>query len=1351
MSEQTGSDHPDSNPGSPAQGGQGSQGSQGGQGGHGASPAAGPRGNPLWRLMRTTLWVILIIIGKITRVFYVLLITLLALLGWLLFTTSGAQWATERAMDEEPRLQLSVDSGSLWNGLEVSGVAWRDAGIHVALSNAQVRWNHLCLLQTRACLGLLHADGVSVTVDTAAMAAADPGEELAEDVEPGELFPLPITAVFPEIRLRDVELQIDGNHVRWKELAISGGLGRESLRLSRVAMVGLTVTLPQAAEAAEDQGGEAGELAGLAGGAEEPGELDIAALLDPASREPITLPEISLPLGVYLQELTLRDTSITVGDQVHEISSLDLSMDMVGSKVTLRRFQIEHTQLSAAMDGEITLKGDYPLELNLLAEVRDAVEGETLRLHGVLANSVADLVLQVQVDGPDDVAGNASQLRLEGSARPLRPELPLDVRASWTGLGWPITHRSLVATEQGELIFAGDLNAFRLQLDLDLDGEDIPAGTWQLAGTGDYTGVDLERLQGDVLDGRLFLAGSLGWVDGIHWDVRLEVDDLNASRLVAEAPDDIQARIASSGSLVGEDLSLDADIQRLDAMLREQALSASGRVSHRPATGWNIPGLRVETGDSHVQLAGTVHERIDLRGSLDLPALSQLMPGLGGALSGTFTASGALDNPDVELDLQGSNLAWEDQVEMASLRLKASIIALAEGNSRLRLNLDGLNLPGQDMRFDQIALSADGSRTDHRLSLDVEGERAPAQVSLALSGALDQDFNWAGALERSLISAAELDLQLRDPMPVRWNMERQQARLGAHCWFYQTAELCAPEELVLGARGAAALTLAGIDLAWLAPLLPDGVDLQGIVAAEVDARWGDGGLPLISARMGVDNGAVFLETDQEVGEEPQMLELGYRTLALRLDLTEQQLRTVFQLESRSLGDADVDVAIAVNPDGTLGQMSGDVSLRALQLGVAQPFFAELRTLEGEISARGSLSGEVSDPRFDGTITLADGLVETLALPVMIRDIGLEVRIRGDEATLAGGFGSGAGDAVISGDANWADLDNWRANIQLRGERLEFAYDTFATIQASPDLEVRLRPDALDLRGRVVIPEGNITVNELPATAVRTSGDVVFMEEDDEDAADEERIAAQDLPTPEGMAVSTEIEIVLGDRIELEGFGVTGRLTGELQFSQTADAAPQMQGEVRIVDGRYRAYGQRLVIRRGQFLFSGPVDRPEIYIEAVRLVPRYDTVAGLRVEGVPEEPRISLFSEPSLPDEEVLAFLILGRPLGESGPEGGNVVASAALALGIAGGGGIATSIAEGVGIEEFAVDTAGDGEETQFVVSGYIGPNLFLSYGVGVFMPENTLTLRYELTTNLFVEAVRGVENALDLFYTFSF
>lgn len=76
-------------------------------------------------------------------------------------------------------------------------------------------------------------------------------------------------------------------------------------------------------------------------------------------------------------------------------------------------------------------------------------------------------------------------------------------------------------------------------------------------------------------------------------------------------------------------------------------------------------------------------------------------------------------------------------------------------------------------------------------------------------------------------------------------------------------------------------------------------------------------------------------------------------------------------------------------------------------------------------------------------------------------------------------------------------------------------------------------------------------------------------------------------------------------------------------------------------------------------------------------------------------------------------------------------------------------IGETFGVSNLALDTrVGD---SSVVVSGYVLPGLQVKYGVGIFDSIATLTLRYRLMPKLYLEAVSGVDQALDLLYQFEF
>ncbi|WP_163355934.1 translocation/assembly module TamB domain-containing protein, partial [Escherichia coli] len=67
---------------------------------------------------------------------------------------------------------------------------------------------------------------------------------------------------------------------------------------------------------------------------------------------------------------------------------------------------------------------------------------------------------------------------------------------------------------------------------------------------------------------------------------------------------------------------------------------------------------------------------------------------------------------------------------------------------------------------------------------------------------------------------------------------------------------------------------------------------------------------------------------------------------------------------------------------------------------------------------------------------------------------------------------------------------------------------------------------------------------------------------------------------------------------LDAFGLKARLTGALKVAQSKQGLG-LNGQVDIPRGEFKAYGQDLQVRKGQILFSGPVDQPYLNIEAIR--------------------------------------------------------------------------------------------------------------------------------------------------------
>jgi len=142
-----------------------------------------------------------------------------------------------------------------------------------------------------------------------------------------------------------------------------------------------------------------------------------------------------------------------------------------------------------------------------------------------------------------------------------------------------------------------------------------------------------------------------------------------------------------------------------------------------------------------------------------------------------------------------------------------------------------------------------------------------------------------------------------------------------------------------------------------------------------------------------------------------------------------------------------------------------------------------------------------------------------------------------------------------------------------------------------------------------------------------------------------------------------------------------------------------------------------------------------------------TLDELLAHGDPSAPK---FSEEDIWGKDNPVYLLRGQGLDTSGNDG-DAMTSMLVGLGVAQSGQVVGKIGETFGVSNLALDTAGVGDSSQVVVSGYVLPGLQVKYGVGIFDSLATLTLRYRLMPKLYLEAVSGVDQALDLLYQFEF
>lgn len=1302
------------------------------------------------------------------------------LLGLVLFVLGLAlsPWGTALLLDQgQQRGWYSYENveGAPLDRLLLEGLRLEAGTTSVSLARLELAWAEDCVLSGRLCLDRLAVSGLSVS-----LAASEVTQDEAPSDEGGGLpdIRLPFPIELRSLMLDDIAIQLgDGTQLAWESFSSGATAQASELELHATQLTGVRVILPLSPGAmlampVDDNSElpvnlEAAAIdAAIAIQSPLPtpvAELENVAVIPLEERERIVLPEVSLPLSVSIPSIEIIDTHIQ-GAFDYQVERLTLAASGEGQRVELTRLELVTADADLSLAARVELRDDYPLEGRLsgelyLPEIMPELAGERFTLS--VTGSLAALDAQLETEG---------QLETTISARAdvLAPTLPLRLDARASRLEWPLPAMPERQGDETVLPYAlndltlhveGSLTGYETALSVNAEGPELPDTAVALRGEGDLEHFIWSPLSVSLQQaGSLISHGSVSWADGLAVSAQLLLNDLAPEAFT----DAVSGRLSGNAEL--------AFTQALDAWqltipelairgeLQELPLALDARLDGNSDMQWNIESLDFRQGDNRLTAQGSIDQRLALQGDLEAPDLGTLSPALGGSLHGNFDVSGTLETPQLHLALIGDGLSAADN-RLDQLTLDAQISGLDDPSLAAALQIERLNAAGQ--RFSTITLDLDGRLSEHRLDLEaIAGRGMPlSRAALSLSGGLNQARDrYQGQLMPLEVDSEHGEIRLDNALNFIANLETSSVQVQPFCLLYDRGgRLCLEETLNASAeQGQVALTIRELPMALLEPFMPEDWSVAGETQAGLSARWTGGGAQW----------AVALDLDSDVALSGldaygQPWELPPSQLQLGVDAT--QAFAEAQLDVLLSGAGDIRLTLDIDDPANQGAIAGRLQLNDILLSPYRTLVADLPTLEGALTGDVRIDGDLASPNLDGEIRL-DGLeVRGGGVPVEVSDGYLAIALAGDSADIRGLIVAEQGQLAIDGNASWPTLEEWQAAIRLDGrdDPLLVELPDVGRLRVAPNLSVEVDPGHLQVRGLVEVPWARLEIGQMPESATTPSSDEIIISRRDERRAQRqaERAAAQaeegadesaaQALADAGMQLDVLIDLSLGPDMQLEAYGLESGLRGSLEVRQQTGPV-QLFGDVNLVDGRFRAFGQDLLIRRGQLLFSGPADQPLLDFEAIRNpnVTQDEVIAGLRVTGSVEAPDLQVFSEPSMDEASALSYLLRGRAPEDGDADG--ALAAALISMSLSQTGGAVGQIGQAFGIDDLALETAGAGEDSQVVVSGHLTDDLRVSYGVGIFSPIAELTLRYTLWRNLYVQAVSGVAQAVDLVYRFS-
>ena len=460
-------------------------------------------------------------------------------------------------------------------------------------------------------------------------------------------------------------------------------------------------------------------------------------------------------------------------------------------------------------------------------------------------------------------------------------------------------------------------------------------------------------------------------------------------------------------------------------------------------------------------------------------------------------------------------------------------------------------------------------------------------------------------------------------------------------------------------------------------------------------------------------------------------------------------------------------------------LSGQLDARMPDIGIWALFAPPGWRVTGSLQAKAEISGDRQNPQWQGNLS-ADGLSVLSSLDgVDLQDGVLRARLQGNRLDLTelrfkGGRGSNArilgysgnlttaprdgGELTGSGFVLWqppgADGQSSGLSMDLRAQatRLQVLVRADRQVSISGGLQARLEQGQFTLRGDLSADRATIILPEESAPSL--DSDVVVhsaasRKAEQEAARKQQKAATQAQARAETLKLpDILVKLDLGRDFALQGYGITTRLEGALQVQgpSVAGGPPRITGEIRTVQGRYRAWGQSLDVETGLIRFNGPYANPSLDILALR--PNIAVRAGVQVQGTASAPRVRLYSDPELPDAEKLSWVVMGRDPATGGAESA-LLQQAALSL-LSGGRNNSGKIASNLGLDEIGFKgPGGEGSTGAALTLGKrLSSDLYVTYEQSLSGAMGTIYIFYDLSRRLTLRGQTGETSALDLIYT---
>ena len=501
--------------------------------------------------------------------------------------------------------------------------------------------------------------------------------------------------------------------------------------------------------------------------------------------------------------------------------------------------------------------------------------------------------------------------------------------------------------------------------------------------------------------------------------------------------------------------------------------------------------------------------------------------------------------------------------------------------------------------------------------------------------------------------------------------------------------------------------------------------MRGQTTADIVLLQRDGGI--VVQRLNARNPQLQVIAD---GDPAQGLNLDARLSDLSSLLPgitgpAQAVGTVQQFD----GGTRLDIAVTA-PGGTRAQIVGDIAGEATDLRVAgvsdaaaaNPFL-RTRSVEGPVTFDLRMQGAPGLDALSGTVSMANGRLAEPKIGLTIDKLRLDARLERGLINLDVAGGLSAGGSIAAGGT--VDLRAGSPVLDLTARLNQATLRDPNLYELTADGTVSITGVAADgplVSGTINVVQAEFRIPSTGMGGVQAIPDMIHVNDNWRIAATRAKaglepygsLAAQaaDLSgpaaTPPANPARFNLTINAPNQVFVRGRGVDAELGGELQITGNA-RVPVPVGHLSLIRGRVDLLGKRFDLSEGLVELQGSL------MPVIRLVAAHsedDITIRIIIDGEVRDPDITFESDPSLPQEEVLSYLLFGQGLDQISPLQAAQLANALAVLAGQGGIGVVGNIREATGLDDLDM-TIGDDGSVAVRAGKYLTRNVYTDVELG--------------------------------------